>query len=280
MIKVFLLLILLLGIQSKCFCYQFYSYHIDKINVPNSMFVRYINPQIRSIMQGYYHALKKLHPMNEELISSKNVILSFFIDWNRWKKECTVITIECKESLNKIHKMSKTIENKMLKIQNSIHTQFKKQDPFEFDSIIQITNQLDKISNLNYKILHVIENIQIISQDVDMSYNLKNESISTSINEMKIISERIITELLPRKIKLVYLNFWNFFIKHLEEFIIYKRKKTFFLQKLGELNFAWNNFSMKISKQIIVLPQNISNQTIIMHHRWNSILKIIFKNHK
>ena len=73
-----------------------------------------------------------------------------------------------------------------------------------------------------------------------------------------------------------YFLFANF-IKNLEKQIIREKNKNYFLDRLGELNIAWNSFHMKMVKGHYKLPKKQAQIIIVMHNRWNSLLKLLLK---
>ena len=254
--------------------YPSYFYNRNKNHPPASTVNRYIKPQMRSIIQEFYLTLKKLHPLNANLIENKNLIMKMRYKWDKWRNECEAITDVCNKKLSDIYQISRNLEKKHHALQKKVFSKSYFKSQRNIDSLLKLAGSIDNLSNLNYKLLHRIEEILIMSHDGTKQYMDRDEELTHTIHIMHTFSEQNIVSQLPYDVLIVYTSVWLFFIKNLETFLMLEKDTSFLLERLEELNSAWNSFHMRIAKGIVFVPQNVVN----IHNRWNSILKLVLKN--
>ena len=254
-------------------------FHLKKkdIRINQAVFLRYIRPQLRSIVKEYFHILKKIDPSHENLIELWYNIQELNDSWVKWKLECPVSSEEvCRKILKSIYRESRELDLATLDFQKN-HLKFKGRSGDYLDNSIKLSNSLDNIHNMNYKVMHIIEEAMLIRTTPYRSHALLNESLTSLLHEMLINSELIMSSLLEEEFRPVFDLVWTSFIKRLQRQIIHKNDKDFLLDHLGDLNLAWNSFHMKVSKSDLRLQKSQLQLVNIMHNRWNSVLKVMLR---
>src|SRR3989339_1003848 len=276
MIKNFILLFLVLSLKASA--YSFLYGDQKDINLDNTMLERYIKPQLKAMVSEYYQTLATLHPLNPQLIKLKELAQKASIEWKNWNKHCNTWNESCVQDLKKIKKIQRDLEVQTTSLQKQIFDRSFFLNQFFTDSLFLLSSDLDELSILNYKTIDAMDMISILAIDSKLPLQSKTDLIEDNINMMQLLSEKILTELLPKPLKRQYFELWFFFVKDLERYLTSNNSDTFFLNRLEYFNQNWNSFHMLLSKHIVQAPQSTLNTLSIMHNRWNSVLKIILKN--
>ena len=255
--------------------YQYYFYDETKIKIPDPTFKRYVITQLRSINAEYYHIIKKLNPKMAPVIEIKNDLIKLKSKWFSFYNQCTEVESSCDQKLLNIFNISKNLDFKIFKFkENHVILSQEKNDIDNWLQIISFTNQ---ISNLNYKHLHQLEEILIISNKQYNSHSINSLNLYEQSHKMLLLVNMLFTSSLDEKFKIHFDDFQTSFISDIENSIIENLDQDFFIKRLGHFNLSWNSFHMKLSKGTIKLPGKTRQTLGVMHNRWNSILKLFLK---
>ncbi len=257
--------------------YPYFHLKRQDIEINRAVFLRYVRPQLRSIVKEYFHILKKLEPSQENLIELWSNVQRLNDLWVKWKLECPVSSEEvCRETLKDIYKEARKLDLVTLDFHKN-HLGFKGRSADYLDNVIRLSNSLDNIHNMNYRVLHIVEEAMLIRSTPYKSNALVNESLTSLLHEMLVNSELIMSSLLEKEFRPLFDLVWTSFIKRIERQILFKDDKDFLIEHLGNLNLAWNTFHMKVSKSDLRLPKPQLQIVNIMHNRWNSVLKVMLR---
>ena len=115
MIKL-LLLTILLTLSMNAHSYSYYYYDKDEIKVTEHSYRRYARPQIRTIINEYYHILKKISPLEAETAQLPRNIMKLERIWHKWQKNCLLSEAGCDKKLNKIYNKLSSMDAGLLKL--------------------------------------------------------------------------------------------------------------------------------------------------------------------
>lgn len=263
---------------STAFSYPYYYFDKKKIKTSKSNFKRYVRPQINNIIKEYYHILTKIEPLQGELISIKKQIQTLNRDWPLLSDICSEDIDKCKVKLKRFYLLSRRLDSNILKIQKSKFSFLteKKDKSKELDNILRLSKHLDEISLLSYKNLHFLEEVRVNSDPEGLKHKLTK--YSQTLHLMLLSSEMTITILLDNYFGPLFESVWAGYIKKIESHVLIERNQDYLLSKLEHLNTSWNAFHMKIVRGNISLPKKLTNVVVLMHNRWNSILKLYLKH--
>ena len=255
--------------------YSYFHFNPEKINLTNNQFLRWVRPQTRKIVHEFYAILKRIDSIHGDLIKIKNDILKLHIEWKKWEKECAVFQADCRERLKEYYRVVRHVDIAILKLQKNLFKIKRSNPPEKIDARISLALQLDQLANLNYQMIHLFEKL-LITENTVYYVSLTSENLHQKLlYKALIISELTITGQLNKKIKDDFDFLWSNFIKDLERFVYLESRKNFLVERLENLNIAWNSFNMRVSKGRDKLPNNTDSIVKTMHSRWNSILKIV-----
>ncbi|MBT3583544.1 MAG: hypothetical protein HN509_01450 [Halobacteriovoraceae bacterium] len=257
--------------------YPYFHFERKNIKLSNESFRRYIRPQLRSIISEFYHLLKKLAPLQGDLVSLKSKILKMNSQWNQLKKICPNDQEKCQDLFGKFYQEARSLDKQILVLKKSKLRYSDKKAFSQFDSLVHLSKVLDQILNRNYLLLHYIEEHKIVSDDPFFRFRDSQQKFQQLVHSMKISSEMIIVSLLDKNVRGDFDFAFSNYIKVLESNILLGNDKNFLISRLEDLNMVWNSFHMKMVKGNVKLPKALSKIIIIMHNRWNSILKIILR---
>ncbi|GAB4012112.1 MAG: hypothetical protein Fur0010_07650 [Bdellovibrio sp.] len=254
---------------------NYFSYDDKVIDCTDYEFKNYVLPQVKNIATEFYLFLRKLDPLNNEIINLKLDIQNLYYSWDDLIEPCSKQMDQCQIGLSSFYKQAGSIDKRITSLQAQ-QLLAGLTDNFMIDNRLNLTHILYELANLNYRLVHQIEAMLVkkSSQQENFATELKFD-LQPIIQEMKLTSELMLTSLLNEQLRdsvqFVYMNY----IKLLEDFVIRKKDKIYMITRLEETNIAWNTFHMKITKGH--QGANVPNQNIItgIHSRWVGILKVI-----
>jgi len=256
MIRIFILFFLLNS--SLAYGYSYFNYDKNKVKVSSRSFHNYIRPQIRNIVHDFYSVLKKINPLQEDVINLKNQISRFNLLWKDFSPYCT--EEKCIENFEDIKSLAKKINIRTLRLDEDLTDLFSNKK--NIDSTIILSQHSGKISDLWHNILNYLEGPFLYKDKRQMGIYLEQVTINMNI---------MLTKPLDDDIQKNFYFVWSNFIKKLEQEVIEKQNMKFLITRLEELNITWNSFYMKVPRW----KDMPKKQLKIMHQRWNSILKIV-----
>lgn len=261
--------------------YQYYYFDAKKIKTSKESFYRYIRPQIRNIVLEYYHILKKVSPVPNNpilgnLININKQILALNVDWNKWIKKCEKVTPECYTLLKKFYSNSRKLDYNILSQQGQ-KLEMNVKDS-KIDNLLNLSHSLDRLSNLNYRNLHRVEEMLIVANTSYYWRGANKRRFNHQLYEMQLIAETILTCILDDEYINEFEFLWSNFIKYMEIYVIIGRNQNYLVNNLASFNLAWNSFHMKMTKGNVSTPVGFVTTIKLMHNRWNSILKMYLKN--
>lgn len=255
--------------------YQFY--HFDKKDFPinKRSYQRYVLPQLKNILKEYYQILGKLDPLQKEVIKIKSQTLKMTKVWRDAKKSCREVSVQCTTGLRKIYHLSRSLDQNLSSYLKD--RMIFPEENVNIDSTLKLHASMDKLFNLNYQNLHAMEEYLITFDTPLFPHNKIHHNLGKNLHMMSLTCELAMTGKLLPNIQKEFDFIWNHFFKVIEDHLTQKRGQDFLLSRLGELNMSWNSFSMKMTKGILEVPEEVSKLVKLMHNRWNSILKIILR---
>ncbi|RLA63475.1 MAG: hypothetical protein DRQ89_06590 [Epsilonproteobacteria bacterium] len=254
-----LILFLLFSSINYVHGYSYFYYNSKKINVSNRSFHNYIRPQVRNLVRDFYSVLKKINPLQKDIINLKNLTHRFEKHWQDFAPYCQ--KENCKENFEDLKHLAQRINKKTLKLEQRITLLYSKKK--NIDSTLMLSKESGEITDTWHNILNYLEN--------PLLYKRKKQ-ISVYLNRAKLQIEIILTKPLNDDLQKNFYFVWANFIKKLEQEVLKKQNLNYLVTRLEELNITWNSFYMKVPRWKEITSKG---QLKIMHRRWNSILKIV-----
>ena len=257
------------------------QYDGKEINLKQRTFHRYVLPQLRTMMREYYILLAMLHPLKDSLIDIKEEVENVFLSWEALKTYCSDIVPDkdknsgCQKRYATVYKYSKRVDKYLLSLQNSI-TLSKRNSEESMENLINLTVTLSELMNLNYSIVHTVENSIATAPNILPRPHFKKR-LDSKIHTARLLSDELLTGQFNKKEKEIFDFAWINFFKRINNHIIYKSDKQHLLRHLEELNIAWNTFSIKLTKGSTTHPKAVKTAVKVLHTRWNAILKVILQ---
>lgn len=254
----------------------YFLYSKEKVDLKDRSFKRYIIPQLRAITQEYFFILKKLHPIHNSTNKLYVQISNAERTFKSFNQECTQINQDCLVTLKGLYLQTRKLDRLIMEPQSYKLSDLDSKSSHEIESVLDMFQSLGAMYNVNYLLMHTIEEYILTSNTSFFPYYDGRAIIEPSIHKMFISSELMLTQMLEGELKDDFHAVWMQFFREIDDKILYQKDKIFLLRRLEEMNIAWNTFHMKMTKGNHNLPKEIINLIKIMHNRWNSCLKIIF----
>jgi len=276
--SLFVLIFIFVSITSPVHAnYSYFHFKKSDVLLTRESFFRWVRPQSRSIVQEYYHLLKKLDPVHANLIQIKNLISEIRQKWTKWEQSCFTMNPQCEKDLKEIYDKNHRLESLLFNVTDKGINYVSAYNNNKIDSFLILSGALDKIRRLNYELLHSLEEALITSQTSYERYSSPKSKFNGLLHEMGLASEIIITSQVSKSYKKEFDFLWVSFISKLDRYVIKEKNMKFLINRLEDLNISWNSFHMKMAKGNKGLPLPLVKLIAIMHNRWNSILKIILR---
>jgi hypothetical protein len=259
-----------------------YPYHrFKELNLKLGLprYNRYIRPQLKNIIADFFHIMKKIEPAEQDLISIRSHTQNMNDIWDEWTSQCGENQVtNCHKILNSLYKKSRDLDTIILSFQNQRLRIKNFGDSQILDTVLHLTSALDKISSINYMILHFAEESLMTDTTTYQANSLVKGKFTVHLQEMLVSSELILSALITPEFRVVFNQVWYGFIKPVERQIVHQEDPDYLLKHLGDLNLAWNAFHMRVAKSELRMNKSELQTVLIMHNRWNSILKVLLRH--
>ncbi|WP_044557239.1 hypothetical protein [Halobacteriovorax marinus] len=275
-IKAALFLVILLLSYPSMGQYSFYAIKKSDIRMSNESFRRYAKPQIRSIINEYFHVLKKVSPESAPIISLRRNLRQLYLESAELTKECdprdTTPKENCVTQINDFSRKLKLYESELY----SQIEDFKILPKRINDSLIY-KNLMDELVLSNSKVNSHFDEFKMLRATDFQRYSSSPSQIEGLLyNSLELLDLKI-NILIPFKYRVEFDNVWSAYIKVLEQRVLTPSDKEYLLAHLERLNIDWNSFHKNMTKGNYDIPLPKVKVTNIMHNRWNSILKLILR---
>jgi hypothetical protein len=252
------------------------SYYVNMTKkLKDHTFRRLIMPQLKAMKTEYYLLIKKIEPASESSIKLKDLVKKALILDRDRKNICSPYDIDkCPEITKELYNQLRKIDLLLLKM---LSVKFDKLDEKKLRMHVALHEQLDQIAGLNYSMLHLIEKYIILDQTHFHPSTPHDKIFNRNLYQLNVLTDNIITELLPKKYKSTFQQVYSLFFQPIERYGLAEKDSVWYLRRLEELNLSWNTFHMKITKDTDNVPKSLLNVVRIMHNRWNSTLKVVLR---
>lgn len=270
------LLFILTFVETSFAQYSFYAIKKSDIKMSNESFRRYARPQLKSIINEYFHVLKKVSPESSPIISLRRNLYQLYLESVELTKSCD--QVELKEN-EKCETQIKDFSRKLKLYESKLYTELSnfKIITDRIDDSIAFHSLMKNLVLSNAQVNHYYDEFKMLRGTDFQRYSKMPFQIEKIIyDSMEIVDLRIHT-LVPFKYRVEFDNVWSSFVKVLEQRILTPNDKNYLLENLERLNIDWNSFHKNMTKGNYDIPLTKVKVTNIMHNRWNSVLKLILR---
>ena len=260
---------------------DYYIYDAKELKVSKGNFRRYIIPQARIMLREYYYILKKMNHLQEYLFRIRKKVISINSDFKEIEKGCEIQDQRyidgCIEQVKDLYHKVGDLDSYVLSFESKKIKFIKSLKKGEHNSLISLIPSIERLSLKTYELLSLIENFLIITNMNYISMDKMKDRLRSNIHDITIKVRYIQLFLIEKQLQGNFDSVWVHFFWKLEKYIVLEKRSDYLLQRLENLNSAWNTFHMKMMKGNYRLPKGISSFIKKIHIRWNSILKVILR---
>lgn len=231
----------------------------EPLNFSQSEFRRYALPQLRTIYQEYFNLYSELSPVFIKLVRTKNLIDQSLRQTNKLESCLKSADISCLKS-------AKLLKNNLRKIDVSLH---------EHAGKVQLLRKqllLRRLNEIQLAIFNLLVQLETYNEDQSSFHFKKFES---AINHLSIQYDSFLLGHLDESKNEAFTRVYFSFIKPLKKFVLNKNSSIYLTKNIESLNFAWNEFHMRVTKTNINVTRNTKKQATQIHRRWVSVLKLM-----
>ncbi len=256
--------------------YSFYAIKKSDIRMSNESFRRYARPQIKSIINEFFHILKKVSPESEPVINTRRNLQQLYLESVELTKFCDLrdITLndKCATQIKDFSRKLKLFEARLYKYISNYKLKSNR-----IDDSIAFNVLLQELVLSNAKINHHFDEFKMLRGTGFQRYSKSPIHIERVLHESLKVVDLKLNILVLHDYRVEFDNVWSSFIRILEQRILLPNDKDYLLDNLERLNIDWNSFHKNMTKGNYDIPLSKVKVTNIMHNRWNSILKLILR---
>lgn len=276
----------------------FYSYSL--LSLEDQKFEQKILPLMKSIVTIYFSTFKHFNTLQDhstQLFVATLKLLTLFPDSPLrsygLKKRYPLLLSKILSELSNIQTiLLKMRSTPLLKFQNergqlvsSPSLNLALEIPLIFDPQIDIENDLDDLlmatTTLFTKTLHfsLFYDHQYRTAGGEILLEGKDlNQLKESVRNLNFFGEKIFIRSIPLKVRTPFHFVWHHFFKEINLYSEGKLSKEHFLQNFEELNFSWNNFYQKISKESLTIPPSSLSNWRRVDDEFNAVVRFVIEN--
>lgn len=260
-----------------------FTYTPKPAEISKSDFHRYIIPQLRSINREFFTLMQDFHPQHRFVFKLKKNVELAIEQGKMFQSKCSVSfkapNIKAENS-NACSKSLSQVKTNWVKIGNFLNqASLSLQDPSKgvtTEKLPSLQTTQEHLFNMHLKISNKISSIQFtFGTDLESNYEIKDV-----LKDMEMFEKSYDIYLfnsMRSDSKEMYFAAYRYFVTPIKIFVLSKKNKKYLLKNIEKLNFAWNDFHMKLTKTNRPVSKGTSSLATQIHRRWNSILKIALR---
>ena len=253
-------------------------YHFDTLKrpLPSSLFVRYVRPQIKNIVNEYFTLLKEIEPVGKQITEIRGLLKpsdQHFKD----PQLCSIPSEACLDILRKALTTHYAIDKIVaIILQSIVPTQRGRSS--SMDSTLIFRGKVSEFLRENLAIIQEVEEMLLLSHTPYQTHTKTLQDLHTRRYALRLHFDQLSTLLLPTNISDDFTSIYLNFIKPLDRDASVQGGEVGLMGNLEKLNNLWNAFHMKMTKSSIKIGKRPTDIIASMHRHWNSVLKIVLQH--
>ncbi|MFW5888073.1 MAG: hypothetical protein ACOCUH_04675 [Bacteriovoracia bacterium] len=250
----------------------------SKINISRLQYLRYIRPQMKSIVSDFKTLLKQSFPYLSPWINLNSKLLSVENNFYKQQRYCMDSTsARCLKIIEDLHHEIAELDRVLIEKEiNIVHPLLKQCEFPEKLSCIDQYHFFRQLMINNFELLMAIKQFKTVFQTT-FSDQTRLMNIKTLIDFNRRYWEHLVLTPIPSDRESIYREFTVDFIKPLHNIINTNNGEKLFVKQLKRLNITFNHFAKQLSKGSHKLSPSTLKILNTIHFRWNSILKLLLR---
>jgi hypothetical protein len=245
------------------------AYSPKDIDITKFEYVRYVKPQLRSIVLSYKTLLIGLTPEIQKI--SKAFDLQF--DLYTFERDITDTCIQKSGSNCKIQidSLSATLQE-LIKVID-IEINYSEINNLTLGEKLKAQNTR---SQLKLQIIQTLEKIQDVHLKMTLAITKQVSTLGLKKELLQVISklDSFLLFLSDNRFRSDLTDFQTSFITPVTKYILLRDNQQVFIQNIDEFNIRLNAIVMRITKYNYPVDKKVKTLINIIHNRWNNILKV------
>lgn len=246
-----------------------YNYSDEPIKFNSNQFIKYIHPQLESIVEGFYEIVRDSHPEQKHILIFRERIIAQSQAITTLYQKCFNVSFDCER------KDWRDMHDMLLQFSKEVHT-------FTIDTQ-SISNQdeifIDQLVTFQSKLRTDVGHYLKKFEDQMINGNFTDTLLSDFVliqSFTKTNLDMIMTGTVDRANYRLFYGLWKNFIAPIEQGLKNKTTAEQLKKELVELNIQWNGFHHQVDRNhFSVKNKNINRIIKNIHRRWTNILKVI-----
>ncbi len=265
------------------YAYQFYYFKPEGITLSKPSFNQIVLPQLRVITQEYYSLLKRSFPLQPEILTIREQILSMQSSWQANRRRCleSPPNSTCREMIKILARQAKSLEVIVANFQrNKLNSKDVAHDKAVVDRILSISEFIDRITLTNYTLLSKLDDQRKERWTVEQIKNdsLDSKPIANLISSLNFYSQTLMIDMIEKDYRVLYESVWDNYIRPIEQHILPEANQEYLINNLDKLNLGWSSFHHKMERGNLSVDPSILNTISTMRNRWNEVVRQYIRN--
>ncbi len=272
----------LLIFLSIIFCFPSFGFVTQDLSVNRLQYLRYIRPQMRSIVSDFYSVLKLLYPQTAEVISLKQYMHKIETSVADFQDECLEGGQE-KECENKIQqistqivRISQFVDKERLRTQSSNFLLNCPEDNQE--NCLNYIWQLENFSFFSLKLKYNLQSLMLTRRTDFAQDKIHLQEMQNNLNRLGIYWGIMLCSSVAEKHRIVFEDMLSTLIDPLRQISSQPQGHQVLAAKLHDLNISFNMTNKLLMKGTLKADPIAKKLLNTIHFRWNSVLKIVLRN--
>jgi hypothetical protein len=255
--------------------YQFDAFSIEMKNALNLEITKekynsQVRPLLREIIEQYYSFIAASSPeFGKDLQDMQSLAVKIAIEWKDRSTNCKKDRANC--DLSSLYREANSLDQLILGLQEKFWVGIKPK--YDADTLIKVSKYLDEVMIINYKLLHKVEEIHVLSNNFNKPKPSSFDAIALIQRDQENNTINLLFNILPDKMKKDFMDLYYSFIKPLEHQASMPNAHDLIASKIHDYNITINVFNMNLTKGDIPISVDQANRLRSIHSSWNSMLR-------
>ena len=235
-----------------------------KLKLTDQDFRQHVLPQIKGIKRDFFSLFNHQDELYPKLLKGRSTLFQILEGEKTLASQCGEGPKQCEPALRKMRLQLLHLETLLNGLENgSKDRKFMAKHPNRY------TLWAKKSLDLHSQVLEIIAKLQ----RGPLHQRLK--ALPPLLHQLRLNYENFFFDPLGEDKKKLFTQVYYSFIRPLDQYVLAPSSKDYLKKNAEALNFAWNDFHVKISKSNRIISIQTLNLAQQIHRRWVAVLRAI-----
>ena len=242
-----------------------------KLTFSERDFNRYILPKLAGIRRDFFSLFNHLGNLYSDLVRGERILADIFAYREVLPAQCSRGGDDCEQSLQQLHLEFIRLEILLNKLEG------KMKGP---SSQERLTLWVKEHADFHSKVLEMMGRLQqvLLLHGVNSALSASfAQELPHIFRSLRLSYERLLFSPLSEDQRKLFSEVYYSFILPIDKYVLSTESENYLKKNVESLNFAWNDFHMKVSKSNRSFPSKVLSQALQIHRQWVAILRVMLR---